>query len=294
LNQLDATVQALRNAQDTLTDTIQYTVVDSAGQTKTANLVVTIVGKNDMPEFTGVSTISVSNTATNSSGPHDLLFKDPDTGESKFNLPAHTLGAYGNFEFNQSANTWSYKVDGARAGGLTAGFRAYDVLTIESFDGSVTQTMQVEVKPTGAMTGTPQIFNLLNTDRVTLAGDTLSTEIDTLVLGGSNMSLDLTAATTKITHIEQVDLGADSTGGQTPNVLTLNLASLLQSDTHTLTVFGGAADTVNFGGAIQTSHTAVTVNGLAFTDYHYTTTVNSQTVELDLLVQQGIVLGSIS
>lgn len=294
LNQSDAKVQALRNDKDTLTDTIEYTVVDSAGQTKKANLVVTVVGKNDMPEFTGVSTVSVTNTATSASGPHSLLFTDPDTGESTFKEPAQKVGAYGDFRFDSTANTWSYKVDGTRAAGLTAGFRAYDVVTVQSFDGSVTQTLQVEVKPSGATTGTPQIFNLLNTDRMTLAGDWLSTEIDTLVLGGSNMTLDLTAATTKITHIEQIDLGADASGANTPNTLTLNLDSLLQSDSHKLTVFGGAADTVNFSGAVQTSHTTVTVNGVVFTDYHYTTTVNNAQVELDLLVQQGIVLGAIS
>jgi VCBS repeat-containing protein len=289
LNQSDSRIQALTGLADSLIDKVKYTVVDSTGQSADAYLVITIKGQNDVPEFFGGSFLRVSSNETNlilSS----LKLVDVDKNQSEFHLPLHTAGVYGDFSFDQVAKTWAYTVNGANAAtkSLNSTFHGYDVTAVVSLDDTIAQTLQVEVSA-GAGQGAPQVFNLVNTDRVTLAGDSSSGVIDTIVLPATNMSLDMAAATNKITHIEQVDLGANS-----KNTLILNLANLLESDTHTLTVFGGKDDTVSFSGAIHKTTTDTTVNGLAFVDYHYSTTVNNQSVELDLLVQKTIVLGGIS
>ncbi|PUE22823.1 hypothetical protein B9Z38_15035 [Limnohabitans sp. MMS-10A-160] len=58
----NATVQALKNFNETLTDTFTYTVKDAAGLTSTATLTVTVHGANDAPGVVGTSTAVTSAT----------------------------------------------------------------------------------------------------------------------------------------------------------------------------------------------------------------------------------------
>ncbi len=68
VNNSDASVQALRNSGNSLTDTFTYTMTDAGGQTSTAQLTVTITGQNDAPVMVyGAGTTPVSNLLANGS-----------------------------------------------------------------------------------------------------------------------------------------------------------------------------------------------------------------------------------
>jgi VCBS repeat-containing protein len=49
VNNTNAQVQALRTTSNTLTETFNYTMRDTAGVTSTSTLVITIQGANDAP-----------------------------------------------------------------------------------------------------------------------------------------------------------------------------------------------------------------------------------------------------
>jgi VCBS repeat-containing protein len=81
-----------------------------------------------------------------------LLISDLDAGESSFQAPppASLVGTYGNFTFNDGTGAWTYQLNGASASvqALGAGEVRYDTLTVTSFDGSVTKTIEVTIAGT--------------------------------------------------------------------------------------------------------------------------------------------------
>jgi VCBS repeat-containing protein len=129
VNNANASVQALRTAGQTLTETFSYTVVDAAGATSTSTLTVTITGANDAPvAVADTGTAREAGVAAGQAGSGNVLTNDTDVdvqGETKavsavaFGATAGTLGAaltgqYGALTLNANG-TWSYVVNDANA-----------------------------------------------------------------------------------------------------------------------------------------------------------------------------------
>ncbi|MFM7739301.1 MAG: DUF4347 domain-containing protein, partial [Planctomycetota bacterium] len=90
LDQLNSSVQALRTAANTLTETFTYTVGDSGNMVSTATLTITITGQNDAPTATADSATAVEaggvsngTVGTNPTGNVLTNDTDPDSGDTK-------------------------------------------------------------------------------------------------------------------------------------------------------------------------------------------------------------------
>lgn len=262
-------------AAGTLSDTFDYTVVDSTGKQATAKVVVTIQGANDVASFTGSFTSTFSQSSTLSQG-GKLIVADPDEGEQSFVAPTTTSGAYGDFVFNVSSNSnnWDYSVSASKvaAAKLDSATQYHDVVSVSSYDGSATQTIDAVIN-TGT-NATTQVFQLLNTQGIAVNGKA-STQ-DCVALHGSNMTLDFTQATTQIASIEKIDLGTGT--GNSSNSVKLGLAELLliKSDdvNGRLSILGDASDSVTLVKATLSMKDAVvqTLNGVNYNVYHLDST----------------------
>ncbi|MFN6130640.1 MAG: beta strand repeat-containing protein, partial [Planctomycetota bacterium] len=95
----NATVQALRTSGNTLTDVFTYTMQDTAAETSTTQITVTIQGANDAPNnITGTSTIAEN--STNGSVAGTVTGQDVDTGDAFTYSLTDTAG--GRFAINSS------------------------------------------------------------------------------------------------------------------------------------------------------------------------------------------------
>lgn len=129
-------------------DTFTYTVTDAAGLSTTRTVTMQIRGENDAAVITGTSTAAmqedvdvdfVGQLAT--SGKLDVT--DIDQGEASF-MPALGTGSanIGRF-FISGDGRWTYTADNSRVQSLGAGETRVDTFTARSFDGSMTQQLQV-------------------------------------------------------------------------------------------------------------------------------------------------------
>ncbi len=247
INDSNQSVNALRGAssttvEDTLMDSFTYTVVDATGRSTTAQLAITIHGANDAPTFSG-SLVAISDiTDPTVTLTMTLIVKDVDGGgaENNFVNPGLTSGAFGNFGFNTTIKQWTYTPK-TGMGLLPSDVEHHDLVTVASIDGSTYQTLDVTALGSSG-DKLPMALNLVNTQGVTATGH--SGDGDTLLLLGSGQTLDFTQASTHINHVEAIDLR-----GTGNNMVKLTLASLMQSDTHILSVAGngtnGAVSTVD-------------------------------------------------
>lgn len=193
------------HAADTLTDEFTYQVTDTAGQSASAKMVVTIQGANDEPSFSGTSTATLRTGDSNNNNftEGQLNISDPDLGESTFLIPTQLNGAYGTFTFNGNGNgQWTYTLGSNQ----TFTDSRHDLLTVSSFDGAAFQTIDVwinkNVDPkTGAVLDPIQTFSTVTPTGLSLHGS--ANAQDTLLLNGSGLSLDLTASTTYVNSMEK-------------------------------------------------------------------------------------------
>jgi len=131
----------------TLTDTLELASFD--GSTP-VNVTVTIVGINDVPVIGGDNTGTViennnPDVVVSTSG--SLTISDGDTGESSFQIPENLVGTYGSFTLDTAGN-WTYTLDdsaGSLADALQEGETVHDTLTVTSFDGTASTTLDVTV-----------------------------------------------------------------------------------------------------------------------------------------------------
>lgn len=276
-------VNALRgstsaHAADTLTDAFTYQVTDAAGQVASAKVLVTLQGTNDAPSITGTTTATLRASDASDFVEGQLNIADPDLGESLFQIPSQLNGAYGAFTFNGNGNgKWTYTLGSNQ----TFTDSRHELLTVASLDGSRFETIDVwinkNVDPqTGALLDTTQTFSTATPVGLSLLGKANETQ-DTLLLSGAGLTLDMTAATTRVKSIEKIDL--TGTGN---NQVVLNLDSVLQADPvgglHKLYILGNAGDTAQIKGSISAvDSTSV----LGYNLYH----VNSSN---DLLVQKAV------
>ncbi len=131
VDEANANVQALRTASDTLSDVFSYTVTDAGGLTSTAQVTMTIHGRNDAPVGINDAAIAVeaggvgNNVAgTNPTG--NVLSNDTDVdagdsravnavaagavGSASGNVGSSVTGTYGSITIN-AGGSYQYNVD---------------------------------------------------------------------------------------------------------------------------------------------------------------------------------------
>ncbi|KID12366.1 hypothetical protein P279_28775, partial [Rhodobacteraceae bacterium PD-2] len=118
---------------------------------------VTVTPENDPATITGDATGSVveaggvSNAAAGTpTAGGTLTVNDVDSGEAVFQTPADLQGTYGSFSFDAATGAWTYVLDNdlAATQALTDGEIVTDRLTVDSLDGTASETIVVTVTGT--------------------------------------------------------------------------------------------------------------------------------------------------
>jgi VCBS repeat-containing protein len=150
---------------------IRYTMKDGSSPASSSTLTLTIVGANDTasivvdPSMVNDRAVNedggvLNGTTGDSSASGKLLVSDVDAGQAVFKTPGSLAGTYGTFTFNANTGSWSYLLDQTKADSLTIGQRVTDTLKVQSFDGTATHDIVVNITGTndapvvtGAVTG---------------------------------------------------------------------------------------------------------------------------------------------
>jgi VCBS repeat-containing protein len=183
LDQLNASVQALRTSANTLTETFTYTVRDSGNMVSTATLTITITGQNDAPTAvsdtaTAVEASGVSNGTAGTNPTGNVLTNDPDpdsgdtktvTGVAAGSIPLATgnvgtavTGTYGSINISSTGN-YTYTVDNNNStvqALRTSSDTLTEIFTYTMIDAAgLTSTSQITVTIQGA-NDTPTVNTL--------------------------------------------------------------------------------------------------------------------------------------
>ena len=162
------------NAGARVTDHFSVAVVDNHGASSTSEVSVNILGTNDGATITGTTTASVTEDGVQQVA-GALTVSDVDSGE------AHTIAAtqQGNFgTFGIDANgQWSYSLDNASVQGLAEGESLTETFTIQSQDGTATDTITVTINGTND-TPTISATNLASTDYGSVSDTATFTDVD--------------------------------------------------------------------------------------------------------------------
>ncbi len=144
LNNAAANVQGLITGQQ-VTDSLAVTSLDGSDS---ETITVTIDGEDDAATISGDTTGAVAEDGTGTAT-GILTVTDADTDEDAFEVPAPAslAGTYGDFTFDATTGAWDYTLDNASAAvqGLTALDEVTETLTVNSFDGSDTETITVTI-----------------------------------------------------------------------------------------------------------------------------------------------------
>jgi VCBS repeat-containing protein len=134
-------------AGDTAQVTFQAVVTDEHGASSAAvNIVVNLVGVNDIADVTGDDSGSVTEDGTLvASG--DLDVADRDADESAFGAVGSLAGTYGDFTFDSGTGAWTYALRNGDANvqALNSGDTVSDSLVVASLDGSDSLTVTVNI-----------------------------------------------------------------------------------------------------------------------------------------------------
>jgi VCBS repeat-containing protein len=159
----NATVQALRTASETLTETFTYTMQDTAGLTSTATLTITIQGADDAPvaapnSETAIEAGGVNNGTAGANATGNVLANDTDVdgGDTK-TVSAVTggavgggaIGLYGTLTLNANGS-YTYVVNDANSA-VQALLTSDDTLT-DSFTYTVSDTVGLTASRTLTIT----------------------------------------------------------------------------------------------------------------------------------------------
>ncbi len=144
-------VQALPAGQQ-LSELFTYVLTDAFGDFDSADLTIVIAGANDVPVVSGVFTAALTEdvgvSAGNLTAGSSLSIVDVDAGESAF-VAQTTAGTYGSFVVDGS-NAWTYVAANGQAAiqALAAGEVVNDVFTVNSVDGTFSQTVTISITGT--------------------------------------------------------------------------------------------------------------------------------------------------
>jgi VCBS repeat-containing protein len=139
-----STMVEFLGAGQTLTVTYRITATDDSGDTATnsatQNVTITITGTNDLPVITGQDTGDRSVTeGTESVASGTLQIMDLDAGEAIFRVLTNQAATYGTYSIN-AAGEWSYTLNNQNetVQALSAGETITDTLTFTAADGTTT------------------------------------------------------------------------------------------------------------------------------------------------------------
>ncbi|RJF78254.1 hypothetical protein D3877_24415 [Azospirillum cavernae] len=155
VNSANGTVLALRTSADTVTETVTYTVRDSAGLTASSSLTITIEGSNDAPVAvadtgTAVEAGGTVNGAAGSAATGNVLTNDTDvdSGDSKTvtaitggAVGASTTGLYGALTLNANGG-YSYAVNNSNS----------TVQALRTSANTLTESFTYTMRDTGGLT----------------------------------------------------------------------------------------------------------------------------------------------
>jgi VCBS repeat-containing protein len=231
----NAAVQALRLSGQTLTDVFTYTMVDSGALASTAQITITIEGRNDNPvgvndTNTVVEAGGVSNGTVGTNPTGNVLTNDTDV-DSNANGETRAVNAVG---AGSLANTSGYESNVASS---VAG--AYGSITIAA-DGSYTYTVDNSNAAVQALRLSSQALDDIFTYEVVDAGGLTSLATITITIQGSNdnpvANVD-NADAVEAGGISNATNGANGTG----NVLSNDTDVDSNANGETKTVTGVAA-----------------------------------------------------
>ncbi len=147
------------------TDTFSYTVKDSAGNSTTQTITVTLTGTNDAPTITGGTTSGAVGEDGTLSASGTLTATDVDNGATQaWSVQGGGSGAYGSLSVNGSGG-WNYALANGSSAvqALAAGQSVSDSFTVEVSDGNGgTDTEVVNVTIAGANEAAPTGNLLVN------------------------------------------------------------------------------------------------------------------------------------
>ncbi len=286
VNNANGAVNALRTAANTLTDTFTYTMVDAAGASSAANLVITIQGSNDGPVAVVDAGVAVeAGTAAGSNATGNVLANDTDVdaGDTKAvsaitggTLGVARAGTYGSVTLNADG-TYTYVVNNANgavnalrtaANTLTDTFTytmvdaagassaANLVITIQgSNDGPVAVVDAGVAVEAGTAAGSNATGNVLTNDTDVDAGDTKAVSAVAGVAG--NVGNALVGAYGTLT------LNADGSyayvvnnANPTVNALRTSADTVTETFAYTMTDTAGASSTASLVVTIHGSNDA--------------------------------------
>jgi len=140
-----ANVQALAAGQ-TETEVFQVTTIDGT----TADITVTVVGTNDLPEIAGPAAGTVKEDGTKTAS-GQLTVSDVDTGDTHtWSTVGSTKGTYGSFSVDANGK-WTYTLDNKAAQALTSKDSIQETYTVQVADnhgGTSSQTVTVTIQGT--------------------------------------------------------------------------------------------------------------------------------------------------
>ena len=177
-------------AQDqTLTQTYTVRVSDGSGGTVDQDVVITLTGTNDVATITGTNT----DTMTEDQSPSELIASgtffvtDDDAGQSSFVEIRDAFQTYGSFTV-ETDGRWTYTVDNTRDEIQSLGMTETltETLTIESFDGSATETLVITIQGTN---DSPDLVVDTDTGRATIEGSEI-TGLTTLLSNDSDVDVN--------------------------------------------------------------------------------------------------------
>ena len=159
----DSALDSMR-ADQILIQKYDVTVNDGHGGTAVQTVTVTLSGTNDAATITG----STSGSATedgNLTASGVLTVSDVDADEAVFQSPVSLLGTFGTFAFDATNGQWSYALDNnaANVQALNGGAVEHDSLTVNSLDGTASETITVDI--TGASL-VPVISTIMDSEAV--------------------------------------------------------------------------------------------------------------------------------
>ncbi|APG59408.1 HYR domain-containing protein [Christiangramia salexigens] len=136
----DGTIEYTHDGSETTTDSFFYTIMDNNGAvSNTAEVVITINPVNDIPDFSGDDTGSVTEDETDPTLTENgtLIISDGDTNESSFQAgtAAAETGALGQLSILNTGE-WTYTVPNSNVQYLGEGDTKIEKFTVTSFDGT--------------------------------------------------------------------------------------------------------------------------------------------------------------
>ncbi|WP_315754110.1 MULTISPECIES: VCBS domain-containing protein [unclassified Bradyrhizobium] len=101
-------------ASDHIDQTYTVKIDDGHGGTTTQTVTVTVNGVNDAASIAGAASGAVKEDGTLTAG-GTLTVTDVDSGEAQFQTPASLAGTYGTFTFNAVTGAWGYTLNNSAA-----------------------------------------------------------------------------------------------------------------------------------------------------------------------------------